>query len=161
MQRLKSVQKQQKMSLEVKKILNNKGQTGNSFATGSNDDILKLIKEKGFTEHHLIDMDGNIVSQETLNEMGRKFASGVYDAISPLREFSDKMEKTAKTIESASVVNNMTQQPINVNMGDIHLHEVQDVDGLSKAIIQQMPGKMLQARVIKTTEVQFCTLCRK
>lgn len=90
-------------------------------------------------------MDGNIVSQETLNEMGRKFASGVYDAISPLREFSDKMEKAAKIIESASVVNNVTQQPINVNMGDIHLHEVQDVDGLSKAIIQQMPGKMLQA----------------
>lgn len=39
--------------------------------------------------------------------------SGVYDAVSPLREFSDKMEKTAKIIESASVVNNVTQQPIN------------------------------------------------
>ena len=98
---------------QTKKILNNKGQTGNSFATGSNDDILRLIEEKGFTEHHLIDMDGNIVSQETLNEMSRKFASGVYDAVSPLREFSDKMEKTAKIIESASVVNNVTQQPIN------------------------------------------------
>ena len=39
----------------------------------------------------------------------------------------------------------MNQQPISVTMGDIHLHEVQDVDGLSKAIIHQMPGKMLQA----------------
>ena len=91
---------------------------GKAYANGtvgnSKDDILKLLKAGGeLTEHHIIDMDGNIVSQETLDEMGRKFVSGVYDAVSPLREFSDKMEKTAKIIENASVVNNVTQQPIN------------------------------------------------
>lgn len=39
----------------------------------------------------------------------------------------------------------MLQTLLVSEMGDIHLHEVQDVDGLSKAIIHQMPGKMLQA----------------
>ncbi len=33
---------------------------------------------------------------------------------------------------------------ITVNNGDIHLHEVQNVDGFAKAIINELPGKVLQ-----------------
>ena len=44
---------------------------------------------------------------------------------------------------SNNVVNNQ-QQAVNLSIGDIHVHEVQNVDGLANAIIHQMPGKMLQ-----------------
>lgn len=32
-----------------------------------------------------------------------------------------------------------------ISIGEIHLHEVNDVDGLSKAIIRELPGKLNQA----------------
>lgn len=35
--------------------------------------------------------------------------------------------------------------PVNFSIGEIHLHEVQDVDTLSKAIINQFPGRVIQA----------------
>lgn len=44
---------------------------------------------------------------------------------------------------SNNVVNNQ-QQAVNLSIGDIHVHEVQNVDGLANAIVHQMPGKMLQ-----------------
>ena len=44
-----------------------------------------------------------------------------------------------------NVTNNRNTQQSSINIGDIHLHEVQNVDGLSKAIISKLPGKMIQA----------------
>lgn len=44
--------------------------------------------------------------------------------------------------DNAPVRNNNTTS---INIGDIHLHEVQNVDGLAKAIIRELPGKVAQA----------------
>lgn len=41
-------------------------------------------------------------------------------------------------------VRNNVQQP-SINIGEIHLHEVQNVDGLTDAIIREFPNKILQA----------------
>ena len=44
-----------------------------------------------------------------------------------------------------SISTNTVQQPITINMGEIHLHEVQNVDGFADAIVKYFPGRMLQA----------------
>ena len=44
-----------------------------------------------------------------------------------------------------NVDNVRSGNPININIGDINLHEVQSVDGLAKAIIRELPGKVNQA----------------
>ncbi len=46
-------------------------------------------------------------------------------------------------LNNIAVGNNL--QPPSVNIGEIHLHEVQNVDGLTDAIIREFPNKMLQA----------------
>ena len=40
--------------------------------------------------------------------------------------------------------NNNIQQP-SIVIGDIHLHEVQNVDGLANAIIRELPNRVTQA----------------
>lgn len=37
------------------------------------------------------------------------------------------------------------EQPISISIGDIHLHEVQNVDSFADAIVRQLPNKVLQA----------------
>lgn len=44
-----------------------------------------------------------------------------------------------------SISTNTVQQPITISMGEIHLHEVQNVDGFADAIVKYFPGRMLQA----------------
>lgn len=44
-----------------------------------------------------------------------------------------------------SISTNTVQQPITISMGEIHLHEVQNVDGFADAIVKYLPGRMLQA----------------
>ena len=47
--------------------------------------------------------------------------------------------------QTANISNNNIQQPMTVSFGEIHLHEVQNVDGFADAIVKYFPGKMLQA----------------
>lgn len=44
-----------------------------------------------------------------------------------------------------SISTNTVQQPITISMGEIHLHEVQNVDSFADAIVKYLPGRMLQA----------------
>lgn len=44
-----------------------------------------------------------------------------------------------------SISTNTVQQPITISMGEIHLHEVQNVDSFANAIVKYLPGRMLQA----------------
>lgn len=44
-----------------------------------------------------------------------------------------------------SISTNTVQQPITISMGEIHLHEVQNVDSFADAIMKYLPGRMLQA----------------
>ena len=46
---------------------------------------------------------------------------------------------------ASSISTNTVQQPITISMGEIHLHEVQNVDGFADAIVKYLPGRMLQA----------------
>ena len=123
---------------------------GKAYANGTDNkpSVLDRLRAQGYEvqKYEWKDMYGNLISPQQMNEAAKAWVSGTYECLTPMNDFKEKIKETVKVIESANVVNNtMNQQPINVTMGDIHLHEVQDVDGLSKAIIHQMPGKMLQA----------------
>lgn len=54
-------------------------------------------------------------------------------------------ENLMKNANSISNVNNNQPTDNSVSIGEIHLHEVQNVDEFSKAIIHKFPGKMRQA----------------
>ena len=123
---------------------------GKAYANGTANkpSVLDRLRAQGYEvqKYEWKDMYGNLISPQQMNEAAKAWASGTYECLTPMNDFKEKIKETVKVIEGANVVNNtMNQQPISVTMGDIHLHEVQDVDGLSKAIIHQMPGKMLQA----------------
>lgn len=123
---------------------------GKAYANGTvnKHSVLDRLRAQGYEvqKYEWKDMYGNLISPQQMNEAAKAWVSGTYECLTPMNDFKEKIKETVKVIEGANVVNNtMNQQPINVTMGDIHLHEVQDVDGLSKAIIHQMPGKMLQA----------------
>ena len=123
---------------------------GKAYANGTvnKPSVLDRLRAQGYEvqKYEWKDMYGNLISPQQMNEAAKAWVSGTYECLTPMNDFKEKIKETVRVIEGANVVNNtMNQQPINVTMGDIHLHEVQDVDGLSKAIIHQMPGKMLQA----------------
>ena len=123
---------------------------GKAYANGTvnKPSVLDRLRAQGYEvqKYEWKDMYGNLISPQQMNEAAKAWISGTYECLTPMNDFKEKIKETFKVIEGANVVNNtMNQQPISVTMGDIHLHEVQDVDGLSKAIIHQMPGKMLQA----------------
>lgn len=123
---------------------------GKAYANGTTNkpSVLDRLRAQGYEvqKYEWKDMYGNLISPQQMNEAAKAWVSGTYECLTPMNDFKEKIKETVRVIESANVVNNtMNQQPISVTMGDIHLHEVQDVDGLSKAIIHQMPGKMLQA----------------
>ena len=124
---------------------------GKAYANGTvnKPSVLDRLRAQGYEvqKYEWKDMYGNLISPQQMNEAAKAWMSGTYECLTPMNDFKEKIKETVKVIEGANVVNNTMnqQQPINVTMGDIHLHEVQDVDGLSKAIIHQMPGKMLQA----------------
>lgn len=54
-------------------------------------------------------------------------------------------ENLMKNANNISNVNNNQPTDNSISIGEIHLHEVQNVDALSKAIIHKFPGKMRQA----------------
>lgn len=68
-----------------------------------------------------------------------------------LINIADKLVPVLTDMPFANLVNkNLTpaiagSAPINFSIGEIHLHEVQDVDTFSKAIINQLPGRVIQA----------------
>ena len=123
---------------------------GKAYANGTANkpSVLDRLRAQGYEvqKYEWKDMYGNLISPQQMNEAAKAWVSGTYECLTPMNDFKEKIKETVRVIEGANVVNNtMNQQPISVTMGDIHLHKIQDVDGLSKAIIHQMPGKMLQA----------------
>lgn len=124
---------------------------GKAYANGTvnKPSVLDRLRAQGYEvqKYEWKDMYDNLISPQQMNEAAKAWVSGAYECLTPMNDFKEKIKETVKVIEGASIVNNVNnqQQPINMSIGDIHLHEVQNVDGLSKAIIQQMPGKMLQA----------------
>lgn len=124
---------------------------GKAYANGTvnKPSVLDRLRAQGYEvqKYEWKDMYGNLISPQQMNEAAKAWMSGTYECLTPMNDFKEKIKETVKVIEGANVVNNTMnqQQPINVTMGDIHVHEVQNVDGLANAIVHQMPGKMLQA----------------
>lgn len=111
----------------------------------------------GITEGKAFD-DGTVPGHPELREL--QPGDATYDMLKKVEEYFSKntdalimntnvLEKQRERIIndarniSNNVVNNQ-QQAVNLSIGDIHVHEVQNVDGLVHAIIHQVPGKMLQ-----------------
>lgn len=58
---------------------------------------------------------------------------------------SGLLESRISNLPQSKIINNYNnQRQTNVNIGDIHLHEVQNVDGLSRQIIANLPNKVTQ-----------------
>ena len=111
----------------------------------------------GITEGKAFD-DGTVPGHPELRQL--QPGDATYDMLKKVEEYFSKntdalimntnvLEKQRERIIndarniSNNVVNNQ-QQAVNLSIGDIHVHEVQNVDGLANAIVHQMPGKMLQ-----------------
>ena len=133
---------------ETKKIMDNKSNpVGNAHADGTDDSIWTTLADgskvrplqpgdKMWDLYHAFDaylksIDGNLekLVPNSFYEQNREW------------------NKLADQISYAnSVVNNNknVQQPVTIQVGDIHLTGVQDVNGLAQAIKTRLPGQMMQ-----------------
>ncbi len=67
------------------------------------------------------------------------------DWIVPDSVIMSRLNLPSQDFSKLGVVNNNQKETVVQFNGDIHVHEVQNVDSLSKAIVQQLPNKMTQA----------------
>lgn len=67
------------------------------------------------------------------------------DWIIPDSAIISRLNLPSQDFSKLGVVNNNQKETVVQFNGDIHVHEVQNVDTLSKAIVQQLPRKMAQA----------------
>lgn len=65
--------------------------------------------------------------------------------ITPESAIMSRLNLPSQDFSKLGVVNNNQKETVVQFNGDIHVHEVQNVDSLSKAIVQQLPRKMTQA----------------
>ena len=67
------------------------------------------------------------------------------DWVIPDSLIMSRLNLPSQDFSKLGVVNNNQKETVVQFNGDIHVHEVQNVDTLSKAIVQQLPRKMTQA----------------
>ena len=67
------------------------------------------------------------------------------DWVIPDSVIMSRLNLPSQDFSKLGVVNNNQKETVVQFNGDIHVHEVQNVDSLSKAIVQQLPRKMTQA----------------
>lgn len=118
----------------------------NTFATGtySSPKGLALIDEEG------AELTVRPNSQGRLDYLG--LGTGVVPAdltkkiidiaTNPYQFFEDEFGKITQRYGAYNTAN--TQQPIQISIGDIQLYGVQDTDRLSKAIISNLPNKIIK-----------------
>lgn len=98
-------------------------------------DIAKHNGEDGF----IVASNGERVLTERQNVSFEKFVDLITGMnITPQMLMPDFMK-------AAQTVTNNNKQNYSVNIGDIHLHGVQNVDEFSKEIVKRMPGVMFQS----------------
>lgn len=120
---------------QTRKLLNNKGQVlGNAYATGTganeNGVMYALFSHAVF--------DKSKFDAAMKNNMNYQ----VFDSINTHVGSIDT--KTAEIARNISHVKNDSNNIIDVTIGDIHLHEVQKVDGLADAIHRRLPSMVMQ-----------------
>ena len=80
------------------------------------------------------DINGKYLHDSFLNKLD--------DIILPINSINKNVESMFRM--SSNIHNSNSMQPINLSIGDIQVHGVQDVNGLANAIANQLPNTLLQ-----------------
>ena len=107
---------------------------------GKDDDFLSSIAKSVGEDTMVAAKEGERILTPLQNENFEKLIS-IADQLVPVlidMPFANLVNKNLTPAIAGSA-------PVNLTIGDIHLHEVQDVDTFSKAIINQFPGRVIQA----------------
>lgn len=132
---------------ETKKIMDNKSNpVGNAHADGTDDSIWTTLADG--TKVRPLQPGDKMYDLQQKFEAYFKSIDGNLEKLVPNSYYEQNREwnKLADQISYAnSVVNNRNvQQPVTIQVGDIHLTGVQDVNGLAHAIKTRLPGQMMQ-----------------
>lgn len=134
------------------------GKNGAEFRNVKHDDVVFDAEQtKKLLEHGRINSRGKAYANGKDNyvplsiadpdkfKMLNAFTSFV-DVVQPeIVKMSDNIEALVrKVVTSPMSSTSNNAQNINLNIGDIHLTGVQDVNGLSQAIVQRLPNQILQ-----------------
>lgn len=134
------------------------GKNGAEFRNVKHDDVVFDAEQtKKLLEHGRINSRGKAYANGKDNyvplsiadpdkfKMLNAFTSFV-DVVQPeIVKMSDNIEALVrKVVTSPMSSTSNSAQNINLNIGDIHLTGVQDVNGLSQAIVQRLPNQILQ-----------------
>ena len=132
---------------QTKKIMDNKiDVSGNAHADGTDDTIWTTLADG--TKVRPLQPGDKMYDLQQKFEAYFKSIDGNLEKLVPNSFYEQNREwnKLADQITYAnSVVNNKNvQQPVTIQVGDIHLTGVQDVNGLAHAIKTRLPNAMLQ-----------------
>lgn len=132
---------------QTKKIMDNKiDASGNAHADGTDDTIWTTLADG--TKIRDLQPGDKMYDLQQKFEAYFKSIDGNLEKLVPNSFYEQNREwnKMADQISYAnSVVNNKNvQQPVTIQVGDIHLTGVQDVNGLAHAIKTRLPNAMLQ-----------------
>ena len=110
---------------QTRRIMNGKGTIlGKSFVNGTTINPALTIQ----------DINGKYLHDSFLNKLD--------DIILPINSINKNVESMFRM--SSNIHNSNSMQPINLSIGDIQVHGVQDVNGLANAIANQLPNTLLQ-----------------
>lgn len=110
---------------QTRRIMNGKGTIlGKAFANGTTINPALTIQ----------DINGKYLHDSFLNKLD--------DIILPINSINKNVESMFRM--SSNIHNSNSMQPINLSIGDIQVHGVQDVNGLANAIANQLPNTLLQ-----------------
>ena len=129
-----------KKKVEARSITSKVVAAAKGGVIGKDDDFLSSIAKSVGEDTMVAAKEGERILTPLQNENFEKLIS-----------IADQLVPVLMDIPFANLVNkNLTpaiagSAPVNLTIGDIHLHEVQDVDTFSKAIINQFPGRVIQA----------------
>lgn len=136
---------------QTKKIMDNKiDASGNAHADGTDDSIWTTLADgskvrplqPGDEGYWMIEAGEKFI--QMWKDSGEEFISNaVFEGQKQLEKWTNEITNNSAI---SSVVNNNrnVQQPVTIQVGDIHLTGVQDVNGLAHAITTRLPNAMLQ-----------------
>lgn len=130
---------------QTKQIMDGKadvdtGVGGNSYASGTDDNSVPyqptgvMAKLMDFCKQDVQNLMKDVrYARYTTYKMQEQINNGIMSDINNVNN------------NISNITNNKNmQQPVTIQVGDIHLTGVQDVDGLAQAIKTRLPGKMVQ-----------------
>jgi len=125
---------------QTEQIMQNKGEVVETYKSGTvrmSDGT--VISPEGKVYHPLSPSDP---TYQMVKKFEEYFAVNKDAFVKPAYAMNNAAEAMKTVIETIN--NNNTMNRNEVNIGDIHLHEVQDADRLSDELIMRFPNKILQ-----------------